>query len=263
MLVNRTTALTSSLVLRTRAVPAIRSLQPQTRMMSLFPKKAGGDSTDDNVIYVGPLTRTVRNLRRISLTSSIASLTAAGPLVMMETGMPSSAKALIVGAAVGFSAISTGLIHLLFSPYLVRIVREPSAGDGQATGPLTADSVLRFDTTSIAGRDKSRLVRIGDLGPATRPMVTWNLVQTPSKIEEAKVADAFKGLKAAEAGVPFYFQDENTELTTDSQRLLELSGAAWWETDDVPQAGQNHAFKGDHEASNNAPTSQSQASTKA
>jgi hypothetical protein len=82
---------------------------------------AGADVCSSSVIYVGPLTQTFRRLKIFSL-SSLALASSLSPLIfIVESSLPSTARAALATTALATSGVSTALVAWCGRPYVTTL----------------------------------------------------------------------------------------------------------------------------------------------
>ncbi|KAI0042570.1 hypothetical protein FA95DRAFT_1564219 [Auriscalpium vulgare] len=158
-------------------------------------------TTDTNVLYSGPLTKTFRHLKLFSLTSLGLSCTLTPFLFVIPSGLPFSARAALAITALGTSGISTALVAWCGRPYVTAIRRLPAAPTPTPTpttpingAPPThpapshndyAPAGVELQTLTLALRPLA--TRVYDpvfLADTERPFAKWELagaVQLPAE----------------------------------------------------------------------------------
>ncbi|KAI8072514.1 hypothetical protein BC940DRAFT_292755 [Gongronella butleri] len=89
-------------------------------------------------------------------------------------------------AALACSAVSTGSLHYLLSPFISRIhLHTPKqsildttnstrdAADASVLAPITPNTTISIDTTDILARTRTTTLQLRDLRPSTRSLLTW------------------------------------------------------------------------------------------
>ncbi|KAI9168500.1 hypothetical protein H9P43_007872 [Blastocladiella emersonii ATCC 22665] len=112
-----------------------------TPVFPLTPTKTGAPLGTVQV-YEGPLARTVRLMKLFSISSLGATLGMA-PLVYaidVSDVVSDAVKTMMMGTAIGFSAVSTSLIHWCLSSYVTRI-HAPLAPASALPAPTSADEI--------------------------------------------------------------------------------------------------------------------------
>jgi hypothetical protein len=113
------------------------------------------DDCDDNasIIYVGPLTQTFRRLKIFSLSSLVLASTLSPFIFIVESSLPSTARAALAATALATSGVSTGLVAWCGRPYVTTLRRitatpPPSLSPSPPSSPSPTTSATEASTTS-------------------------------------------------------------------------------------------------------------------
>jgi hypothetical protein len=135
--------------------------------------------------YTGPLARTFRSLKLFSL-SSLALSTAMAPIFfLIESPMPTAARAALAFGALGTSAFSTALVGWLGGPYVSSMRRVPiTKTNGEEEG-----EAIEFKTKSLFLRDLNTTVfDTAFLTQTGRPFAKWELArEMEAQVDESRV----------------------------------------------------------------------------
>lgn len=97
---------------------------------------------DVSIIYVGPLTRTFRRLKIFSLSSLALASTLSPFIFIVESSLPSTARAALAATALATSGVSTALVGWCGRPYVTTLRRlstlPPTTTSTTASTPPTA-----------------------------------------------------------------------------------------------------------------------------
>eukprot|EP01039_Chlorochromonas_danica_P007975 gene7975-8796_t len=123
------------------------------RSIRLFSSSESSSSGSEKVIYEGKVSKRLRTLKRISVASSLASVTILPLSVQIVSGMlPIAAQVAMAGTIFFTSLSSTAFLQLVASPYVCRIV--------EITNPSTATTTTATtDTTSEVKKREQRRFR--------------------------------------------------------------------------------------------------------
>ena len=95
------------------------------------------DASSPSVIYVGPLTRTFRRLKIFSL-SSLALASSLSPFIfIVESSLPSTARAALATTALATSGVSTALVAWCGRPYVTTLRNLASTSTSTSTSLST------------------------------------------------------------------------------------------------------------------------------
>lgn len=98
---------------------------------------AAPDASSPSVIYVGPLTRTFRRLKIFSL-SSLALASSLSPFIfIVESSLPSTARAALATTALATSGVSTALVAWCGRPYVTTLRNLASTSTSTSTSLST------------------------------------------------------------------------------------------------------------------------------
>lgn len=98
------------------------------------------DACSPSVIYVGPLTRTFRRLKIFSL-SSLALASSLSPFIfIVESSLPSTARAALATTALATSGVSTALVAWCGRPYVTTLRNLASTSTSTSTSPPSTPS---------------------------------------------------------------------------------------------------------------------------
>ncbi|ORZ31801.1 hypothetical protein BCR44DRAFT_129329 [Catenaria anguillulae PL171] len=177
-------------------------------------------------VYEGPLARTVRLMKLFSI-SSLGATLAMAPLVFyidVSDVISDSVKTLMMGTAIGFSAVSTSLIHWCLSSYITRIyalpvpasVLPPSTSPTETRDPAidAADWTtasgdprhpLAFESLTITGQRKLTIAPLDQVKPKHVIFGSWHAYQVvdarTGKVLSGKQKKMFVHADAARQGV--------------------------------------------------------------
>jgi hypothetical protein len=137
----------------------LRAVSSSAASLSTIPvadaaRNSNDPNDDPSVIYVGPLTQTFRRLKIFSL-SSLALASSLSPLIfIVESSLPSAARAALATTALATSGVSTALVAWCGRPY-VTTMRRLTSPPTPSTAPVTvtANSTTAY-TTSAASSQK-------------------------------------------------------------------------------------------------------------
>ncbi|ORX54600.1 hypothetical protein DM01DRAFT_1335732 [Hesseltinella vesiculosa] len=77
-------------------------------------------------------------------------------------------------AALGASAVSTGTLHYLLSPFISNIhLHSPKQSILDTTVPITPATTITIDTMDVFARTRQTTLQLKDLRPSTRSLLTW------------------------------------------------------------------------------------------
>ncbi|KAI0295196.1 hypothetical protein BC826DRAFT_878954, partial [Russula brevipes] len=148
-------------------------------------------------IYVGPLTQTFRRLKIFSL-SSLALASSLSPFIfIVESSLPSTARAALAATALATSGVSTALVAWCGRPYTTAHSHSHSHNENAPAG-----IELTTLTLALAPR-RTRVYDPAFLCDTTRAFARWELalrVQLPPEEEEGAPAAAAAAVAAPAAG---------------------------------------------------------------
>ncbi|KAH9013779.1 hypothetical protein EDB84DRAFT_1531754 [Lactarius hengduanensis] len=164
-----------------------RAIASSTASLSTVPtSEATRRSSDDDVIYVGPLTQTFRRLKIFSL-SSLALAGSLSPFIfIVESSLPSTARVALAATALATSGVSTALVAWCGKPYVTTLRRLSSAAP---TAPQQQHTTHSHNENAPAGIELTtltlaltpRATRVYDpafLSDATRAFARWELARS-------------------------------------------------------------------------------------
>lgn len=99
-----------------------------------------------SIIYVGPLTQTFRRLKIFSLSSLVLASTLSPFIFIVESSLPSTARAALAATALATSGVSTALVGWCGRPYVTtlrRLSALPTTTTTTASTPPTAQQQQR------------------------------------------------------------------------------------------------------------------------
>ncbi|KAK7057594.1 hypothetical protein R3P38DRAFT_3304062 [Favolaschia claudopus] len=107
--------------------------------------------TPDQIVYRGPLTPTFKRIKAFSIGSLSLCITMAPVIFAVESNLPWSARAFLVGTAVGTSSASTLVIAWASRSYVtaMRVKTSPTDGEVQSTELTTLTMFLRPRITRV------------------------------------------------------------------------------------------------------------------
>ncbi|KAH8994422.1 hypothetical protein EDB92DRAFT_1943757 [Lactarius akahatsu] len=148
-----------------------RSIASSTASLSTVPtSEATRRSSDDDVIYVGPLTQTFRRLKLFSL-SSLALAGSLSPFIfIVESSLPSTARVALAATALATSGVSTALVAWCGKPY-----------QQHTTHSHNENAPAGIELTTLTLALTPRATRVYDpafLGDATRAFARWELARS-------------------------------------------------------------------------------------
>ncbi|KAH9050985.1 hypothetical protein EDB83DRAFT_2399573 [Lactarius deliciosus] len=164
-----------------------RAIASSTASLSTVPTSEATTS-DDDIIYVGPLTQTFRRLKIFSL-SSLALAGSLSPFIfIVESSLPSTARAALAATALATSGVSTALVAWCGKPYVTTLRRlsstAPTAPQQQqqhTTHSHNANAPAGIELTTLTLALTPRATRVYDpvfLGDATRAFARWELARS-------------------------------------------------------------------------------------
>lgn len=122
------------------------------------PPPRNDDSNDDaSIIYVGPLTQTFRRLKIFSLSSLVLASTLSPFIFIVESSLPSTARAALATTALATSGVSTALVAWCGRPYVTTLRRltttsppspSPSPSPSPPSSPSPAISAAEASTAT-------------------------------------------------------------------------------------------------------------------
>ena len=117
------------------------------------------DDSDDNasIIYVGPLTQTFRRLKIFSLSSLALASTLSPFIFIVESSLPSTARAGLAATALATSGVSTALVAWCGRPYVTTLRRltttaPPSLSPSSPSSPSPTTSATEASTTTSGSK---------------------------------------------------------------------------------------------------------------
>jgi hypothetical protein len=142
-------------------------------------------SSPRRLLYEAPLAAPIKSLKRVSVTTAMLSLTIPPAMVFVGSDIALSGQIAVAATTMIASIGSTGAIHYLFSPYVLRLTQvlpspgadegsqeqkpeesSPSAsssssdGSGSAVPPLDGSSVLEAHTMTLFGLETASQFRV-------------------------------------------------------------------------------------------------------
>jgi hypothetical protein len=137
------------------------------------------DACSSSVIYVGPLTQTFRRLKIFSL-SSLALASSLSPLIfIVESSLPSTARAALATTALATSGVSTALVAWCGRPYVTTLRNLATSSTSTSTCPScspsnsTSEAQKQEQTTAAHSHSHNENV------PAGIEMTTLTLTLSP------------------------------------------------------------------------------------
>ncbi|KAF4044016.1 Assembly mitochondrial proton-transport ATP synth complex [Phytophthora infestans] len=132
-----------------------------------------GENLVGDLVYQAPMTRAVRLMKAVSVTS--CTLTSIGmPVlcVLSEQDASSVGKWAMCGTIMLFGFGSTSLFHYLFKPYVMRMwLANTSAGPNQASVADTKDDpTVTVETTTLFAQLEQHSFRLSSVTPPTQAM---------------------------------------------------------------------------------------------
>lgn len=137
----------------------------------------------DQLLYEGPLSRPVRVMKGVSITSSILTFTGMPVLLLLKSGgaFPPVGQLALCGTVMIFSLGTTSLFYYLFRPYVSRIWMNPTVVPEQQQ--KDSDEMMKIETFSLLSRRKTHLVKVSDIltgGPKSfHPMLSFQTKNHP------------------------------------------------------------------------------------
>ncbi|KAG9299942.1 hypothetical protein G9A89_009670 [Geosiphon pyriformis] len=152
--------------------------------------------SDHLLIYTGPLSRVSKHLKFFSLSSLTATMLATPLIYMAESPIPMLPRWIFISLAIGTSALSTGLISFLFTPYVAKIyLRKPDSSIPIPSLPIKSESSslsstpkstyppqvltnrteITFETLSLFTRPHLTTIPISFLGSSARVFTTFKV----------------------------------------------------------------------------------------
>lgn len=161
-----------------------RAIASSTASLSTVPtSEATRRSSDDDVIYVGPLTQTFRRLKIFSL-SSLALAGSLSPFIfIVESSLPSTARVALAATALATSGVSTALVSWCGRPYVTTLRRLSSTAPTaqHTTHSHNENAPAGIELTTLTLALTPRATRVYDpafLGDATRAFARWELARS-------------------------------------------------------------------------------------
>ncbi|RGB34155.1 hypothetical protein C1646_624788 [Rhizophagus diaphanus] len=167
-------------------------------------------SKNDNIIkvYSGPLSGTAKKLKILSMASLIGTIALTPFIMIVDAPIGLGARIIFIIMALSTSALSTGLIHLCFSPYVRNIYYNQSISSNQSSDipslKITPDSFLTFETLTLFGRSNFTTLPIKSLEPSFRFFTTWNV----KKLYDSELTAMTKRGKKLKPKKLFYVHSE-------------------------------------------------------
>jgi len=101
---------------------------------------AGANASSSSVIYVGPLTQTFRRLKIFSLSSLVLASSLSPFIFIVESSLPSTARAALATTALATSGVSTALVAWCGRPYVTTLRNLATTTTATATATTTTTS---------------------------------------------------------------------------------------------------------------------------
>ena len=130
---------------------------------------------DAAIIYVGPLTRTFRRLKIFSLSSLALASTLSPFIFIVESSLPSTARAALAATALATSGVSTALVGWCGRPYVTtlrRLSTLPPASTTTTSTPPTAQQQQQQQQTTHSHNENA---------PAGIELTTLTLTLSPRR----------------------------------------------------------------------------------
>ena len=101
-----------------------------------------------SVMYVGPLTSTFRRLKIFSLSSLVLASSLSPFIFIVESSLPSTARAALATTALVTSGVSTALVAWCGRPYVTTLRRLTTSSTSTTSAPTTSTSTATTATTA-------------------------------------------------------------------------------------------------------------------
>jgi hypothetical protein len=165
----------------------------QSRAMFMVPRRFAGSKIETpssekgkveeplerTVFYEAPLAKAVQNLKRVSITTALLSLTIPPAVIFGGSeSVPISGQIAITVVTMIASLGSTSAIHYLFSPYILTLAK--LTGANKPTNP--GEELLEAKTMTLFATQKSHVFKVKDCSAKTsslRPFVSFNVKDKP------------------------------------------------------------------------------------
>ncbi|KAI0263840.1 hypothetical protein BC834DRAFT_885851, partial [Gloeopeniophorella convolvens] len=143
---------------------------------------------DPTLLYTGPLTQTFRRLKLFSLSSLALAGTLSPFIFVVESSLPTGARAALAAAALATSGVSTALVAWCGRPYVTALRRLPTAGSADTdagagahhTGSHNANAPAGIELATLTVTLAPRATRVYDpafLGDTRRAFARWELAR--------------------------------------------------------------------------------------
>ena len=144
--------------------PATRTRAPSNE------KDVNADASLSSLIYVGPLTQTFRRLKIFSLSSLILASSLSPFIFIVESCLPTTARAALAATALGTSGVSTALVAWCGRPYVtaMRSLSTPST----APNPSTTSETQTTTTTHSHNENVPAGIELTTLTLTLSPLTT-------------------------------------------------------------------------------------------
>ncbi|RIA85180.1 hypothetical protein C1645_782480 [Glomus cerebriforme] len=165
---------------------------------------------DKYKVYSGPYSGTAKKLKIFSIISLISTIAISPIIMIVDAPIGLGARIVFIAMAISTSALSTGLIHLCFSPYVRNIYYNPLISSNQlstseiSSPKITAESFLTFETLTLFGRSNFTTLPLKSLEPSFRFFTTWNV----KKLYENELSAMSKKGKQLSPKKLFYVHNE-------------------------------------------------------
>ena len=128
------------------------------------------------VVYVGPLHKTTRLLKRFSVGSFGLAIAAVPFLMTIDAAVGPEMRMALASTAILTSGGSTAMVYYAMNPYITRItlpgLENPATTEYEAAR-IDENTILNVQSWSFLGRPKSTLVMLKELRKTQRPFATW------------------------------------------------------------------------------------------
>jgi hypothetical protein len=141
-------AVSSSSSSSTLAAPSLSTIAVADATRNAPPPQNDGCNNDDaSIIYVGPLTNTFRRLKIFSLSSLALASTLSPFIFIVESSLPSTARAALAATALATSGVSTALVAWCGRPY-VTTLRRLTTSSSSPSPSSSSSSSYSFSSSS-------------------------------------------------------------------------------------------------------------------
>ena len=154
------------------------TVAPATRTRVPSNEKDVDVDASSSLIYVGPLTQTFRRLKIFSLSSLVLASSLSPLIFIVESCLPTTARAALAATAVGTSGVSTALVAWCGRPYVTAMRSlsapppSPSATPNTSATPSTSETQATTTTTHSHNENVPAGIELTTLTLALSPLTT-------------------------------------------------------------------------------------------